>query len=124
MSRIRCLGFSLLLLSAVMLGEAFAQSPIPAQMELFRQLPPAEQERLMREYGVQRPAQGADRSQQAPGGDAPRNCQDADAREGVEREPIIDEATDIERMMPLALLSAMTGVIFNLAVAVAAVNSF
>ena len=107
MSRIRCLGFSLLLLSAVMLGEAFAQSPTPAQMELFRQLPPAEQERLMREYGVQRPAQGADRSQQAPGADAPRNCQDADARGGVEREPIIVVPTD-----------------FNLAVAVAAVNSF
>jgi polysaccharide biosynthesis/export protein len=32
--------------------------------------------------------------------------------------------TDIERMRPLPLWSAVTGIIFNLAVAVAAVNSF
>jgi protein involved in polysaccharide export with SLBB domain len=102
MTRVRCLGFSLLLLSAVFVGEAFGQSPTPAQRELFRQLPAAEQERLMREYGVQRPAQGADRAQRAPGDDAAngqaRNGQDAtgrDARERVEPEPIVDEATGL-----------------------------
>jgi polysaccharide biosynthesis/export protein len=102
MTRVRYLGFSLLLLT-VMLGEAFAQSPTPAQMELFRQLPPAEQERLMREYGLQNPAQRTDRSRQMPGTRAPGNGQDRngenvdgrDPRARVEREPIIDAATGL-----------------------------
>ncbi|MFU8820497.1 MAG: SLBB domain-containing protein [Gammaproteobacteria bacterium] len=104
MTRVRYLALTLLLLmSAVMSGQAFAQSPTAAQMELFRQLPPAEQERLMREYGVQRPAQRADRSQQVPGSRASgsgqdRNGQQLDGREPrerFEREPIIDEATGL-----------------------------
>jgi polysaccharide biosynthesis/export protein len=104
MTRVRYLGFGLLLfLSAVMSGQALAQSPTPEQLELFRQLPPAEQQRLMREYGVQRPAQQADRSRQMPGSRLSGNGQDRsgqdidgrDARERGEREPIIDAATGL-----------------------------
>jgi polysaccharide biosynthesis/export protein len=103
MTRVRYLGLSLLLLSAVMLGEAVAQSPTPAQMELFRQLPPAEQERLMRQYGLQGTSQQTDRSRQMPGSRASENGLDRsgqaldgrDARARIEREPIIDAATGL-----------------------------
>jgi polysaccharide biosynthesis/export protein len=104
MTRVRTLGFSLLLLTGVLFGAAFAQTPSAAQMELFRQLPPAEQERLMREYGVQRPSQQGDRSRQTPDGRRSVDGQDRDGREidgrdsrreRVEREPILDEMTGL-----------------------------
>ena len=52
---------------SILPGLVAAQTPTAAQMELFRQLPPAEQQRLMREYGIQGPAatvpdQGAERA--------------------------------------------------------------
>jgi polysaccharide biosynthesis/export protein len=72
-------------------------------MELFRQLPPAEQERLMREYGMQGPAQRGDRSRQLPatrpswdGRDRGRqDVDERDSRARVEREPVIDATTGL-----------------------------
>jgi len=42
-----------LLIAILGAGAAFAQSPTPAQLEMFRQLPQSEQQRLMRQYGIQ-----------------------------------------------------------------------
>ncbi|NGX17011.1 SLBB domain-containing protein [Wenzhouxiangella sp. XN24] len=44
---------AVLLLSLLSVGPALAQTPTPAQLEMFRQLPQAEQQRLMRQYGIQ-----------------------------------------------------------------------
>jgi polysaccharide biosynthesis/export protein len=88
---------SVVMLSMFCANLAFAQSPSTAQMEMFRQLPPAEQQRLMRQMGVQdgRP------QQERPLGSTDRRATDDQGRErefGLERpepKPIVDPATGL-----------------------------
>lgn len=87
---------------ALLSGLAAAQTPTPAQMELFRQLPPAEQQRLMREYGIQGQAAPV-RSQ---------GLEDATLRERDERERARErewETFEQERREPRKVLDPATG---------------
>jgi polysaccharide biosynthesis/export protein len=78
-------------------GAAQTPTPTPAQMEMFRQLPPAEQERLMREYGGQARRPQADEARARADRPAPNRAKPGrTARQGTRRaEPVIDPATGL-----------------------------
>ena len=85
----------LLLLTVLGMPDGAAQTPTPAQMEMFRQLPPAEQERLMREYGGQARRPQADETRARDRAD-PRQTREAwDNGEPRRAEPVIDPATGL-----------------------------
>ncbi|MFU8878284.1 MAG: SLBB domain-containing protein, partial [Wenzhouxiangellaceae bacterium] len=78
---------------------AYAQSPSRAQMEMFRQLPQAEQQRLMREMGMQdgQPQQRRSRDSDDRRATEPqRGDREAESeRHEREREPVVDPATGL-----------------------------
>jgi polysaccharide biosynthesis/export protein len=88
----------LFVLTVLGIPDGAAQTPTPAQMEMFRQLPPAEQERLMREYGGQARRPQADEARARDRTD-PRQTREAwengEARETRRAEPVIDPATGL-----------------------------